>query len=300
MRGLGDPFLISEEIDRIAARLHQLGLKDLQGVGVDARYFAKNIYFDGQTDTTNPYDASVSSLAANFNTVNVRVRNGEIASGEKQTPLTPIASKLAANLPNGKHRINLGQSVRGAQYFAEVLIAKLNKTGFVVENKIMSAPIPNDVEFLFAHKNSRNLKQVVASMLEYSNNFIANQLYLLLGVERYGPPALVEKSSKALAEYVQSTFAWQNYLVVDGAGLSTRNRLSAEQLIEVLKKFEVYQDLMPSQGKHIRAKTGTLKFVSAYAGYLYKTEGRSKFALMINQPVNYFFRERLAEELLRY
>jgi len=57
---------------------------------------------------------------------------------------------------------------------------------------------------------------------------------------------------------------------------------------------------MPQQSSQIYAKSGTLKGVSCYAGYVFRDNEWQTFALLINQPVRYRFREQLAEELVYY
>ena len=300
VRGLGDPYLVSEELDLIVQRLQALGIKQLQGIAVDSSFFSEDIHFDGQGGSNNPYDASVSALAANFNTIKVRVAGNKITSGEAQTPITPLAKKIATALPDGTHRINLGQSHRSTQYFAQLLHAKLMSAGILIGHKYRHGLVASEAELLFVHKNSRTLQQMVAAMLQYSNNFIANHLYLLLGVENFGAPAHPRHSQQVFADYIEQHFQWLDYALVDGAGLSRQNRMSARQLTDVLQKFAKYRQLMPKQNQQIRAKTGTLKNVSTYAGYLQRNQQWSAFAVIINQPVNYFLRERLAEELLQY
>ena len=300
IEGLGDPYLVSEELDLIADRLHGLGVRWLRGVGVDTKYFSNGIQFDGHSGTENPYDAPVSALAANFNTIKIQVADGRARSGEPQTPITPLARLMASSLADGTHRVNLGRSLRSPQYFAELLKAKMGELGVKVENNFTHDTIPAGSKLLFKHFNSRDLGQVVASMLEYSNNFIANQIYLLLGAEIYGAPTRAEKSQRVFDEYIGENFQWTNYIVMDGAGLSRKNRLSTRQLVDVLQSLSKYRHVMPMQNKHILAKTGTLKHVSSYAGYLNRNQDWSMFALIINQPVSYFFRQRIAEELLQY
>ena len=298
VRGLGDPYLVSEELDLIVAKLATLQLVKLAGIGVDNSFFADNIFFSGQGNSNNPYDASVSALAANFNTIKVRVTADNISSGESQTPITPMAKKLAKQLPIGTHRINLGDSKHGPYYFAELLAAKLNAAGIIVDDKISQTTMPQKAELLYLHHNSRPLEQLIAAMLEYSNNFIANQLYLLLGAELYGAPAHPDKSRRFFKEYVTKRYSWLDYELQDGTGLSKQNRMSARQLLDVLQDFKKYRYLMPVQNQSIRAKTGTLKHISTYAGYLHREDGWAMFALLINQPVKYNYREQLAEELL--
>ncbi len=300
VKGLGDPFLVSEELDLIADRLHMLGVSQFSGIVVDDDYFQHNILISGQGNSDNPYDASVGALAANFNTLDVRVTKGRVARGELQTPITPLALTLAKKLPDGKHRINLGKAEYSAQYFVELLTAKLLEKGISVLNHGVMQAKSHELESLYTHYNSRTLHQVISAMLEYSNNFIANQLYLVMGAERFGAPATMEKAQRYTKEFVSQHFDWTDYSITDGAGLSRENRLSAWQLIDVLTGFADHQDLMPKQNSQILAKSGTLRGISAYAGYLQKKQQTLTFAVLINQPVRYRFREQLAEELLNH
>ena len=304
VKGLGDPFLISEELDVIAGEIKRLGVERLAKIIVDGSYFESKVNLSNQSKTNNPYHALASALAVNFNTIEVEVTEKGIISAEAQTPLTPLAKSLAQGLPIGRQRINLGYSEHSSRYFVELLSAKLRKIGIWVgesnddENNIQAIDVSNTKQ-LFIHANTRTLAQVVSAMLEYSNNFIANQLFLLLGVERYGPPASLDKSQRMLRRYLDQQFVWDEYTIEDGSGLSRLNQLSAKQLIDVLTNFAPYRDLMPQQSPKILAKSGTLKGVSCYAGYLHREDEWQAFAMLINQPVPYRFRERLAEELLR-
>ncbi len=300
VKGLGDPFLVSEEIDLIVEKIKRLNIQTFSSVEVDLSYFSESLNDIKVATTNNPYDASASALGANFNTIAVKVTDGVATSGEAQTPITAMAKSLAKGLANGRHRINLGIAKRAPQYFVEVLSEKLRHAGIVVKQTqaVAVESEARDLTFLFAHYNSRPLDQVIAAMLKYSNNFIANQLFLLLGAEKFGAPASFDKSARMLKEFIDVHFQWLQYAVYDGAGLSRNNRLSARHLTEIAKQFAPYRDLMPSQVGAIRAKSGTLSGVSCYAGYVLRGGEWLTFALLINQPVEYRFRERLAEELL--
>ena len=297
IQGLGDPFLISEEIDLIVRQLKAAGLTSINGIGVDETYFDSEIYFDGRGVSNNPYDAPANALAVNFNTVQVKIKNGEVAPGEKQTPLTAIALELARGLPEGEHRINIKDPDRSAPYFCEVLSAKLIAAGIHVGDTLVDSKVA-EVELILDYKNSHSVSEIVSAMLLYSNNFIANQLYLVLGAEKFGQPATLEKAQHRVAEFVEEHFQWKDYVLVDGSGLSRKNRLSAQQLISLLNEFRDYRSLLPRQNSMIFAKSGTLKGISTYAGYLNQQQAWWPFALMINQDIDYTFRERLAQQLL--
>jgi D-alanyl-D-alanine carboxypeptidase/D-alanyl-D-alanine-endopeptidase (penicillin-binding protein 4) len=299
VKGFGDPFLTSQELNKIASALKKKGLKQLNGISVDNHYFAADISIDGKTHTLNPYDAPVSALALNFNTLSVIRRDSKVYSGEKQTPLTPLAQKIADGLPNGYFRINIGDTQEHtSRYFAEVLQAKLKQQGIKVADFIGKGHVSADEKPFYRHKNSHTLTQIVSEMLEHSNNFIANQLFLMMGAQRYGAPANIYKSQQAAAEKVRNLFGWKQQIFYEGSGLSLKNQLSANQFIRVLQKFSPYKTLLKPQGKNILAKTGTLTGVSSYAGYLRKAKKWTPFALFINQPVQNGFRKQVAQELL--
>ncbi|MDH3608086.1 MAG: D-alanyl-D-alanine carboxypeptidase [Gammaproteobacteria bacterium] len=299
IKGYGDPYLVSEELDIIVNKVKQEGISELDGIGIDNSYFSKTMTIDGQGNSLNPYDATLGATAANFNTINIRVYENSISSSETQTPLTPLANELAKGLSIGTHRINLGDAEYGPRYFSELLKAKLNLSEIPTDALFQSGRIPSTAVLLFTHQNSKTLEHVISSMLEFSNNFIANQLFLALGAEIHDSPANLEKSQAVVSDYIKNNFNWTDYIIIEGAGLSRQNRMSALQLIDILDKFKAYRHLMPAQTQDIFAKSGTLKNVSTYAGYINRNDSWTPFAIMINQRVSFKFREEVALELLK-
>jgi D-alanyl-D-alanine carboxypeptidase/D-alanyl-D-alanine-endopeptidase (penicillin-binding protein 4) len=297
VKGYGDPFLVAEELERIAAALRARGVDRVTGIAVDDSYFAEGVEIDGRSGTDNPYDAPASALAANFNTINVRVTAGGMSSAEPQTPLTALARELARGLRPGEHRINLGTRPRAARYFAQLLAAKLQAAGVEVGRGPRDGRVAAGAELLYRHANTRALRSVLAAMLEYSNNFVANQLFLMLAEEGRGAPLTVEGAQRRMHAWVDARFGWRGYRIEDGAGLSRGNRLSARQLLDVLKALAPHRDLLPAQGPAIRAKSGTLRGVSCYAGFVERDGAWAPFSLLINQAVPYDLRLRVAEDL---
>ena len=297
IKGYGDPYITSEELESMIFQLKQKGLKKITDLKMDSRYFVDNIKINGRSQTNNPYDAPLSALALNFNTLSVRRNKQGIYSGEPQTPLTSIMRTFAKQLPYGKHRVNLKKQAYATRYFSEVFIKKLQQHGIEVKGKFLIANTDENLPIFYRHLNSKTLSETITAMLKYSNNFIANQLFLKLGAKEYGEPATIKKSQQAYSKKVKQLFNWDKTFY-EGAGLSRKNTLSAKELVEVLQQFAPYRALMKSQTPRIFAKTGTLTGVSSYAGYLYNNEKWQAFALLINQSVNGNFRKRIALELL--
>lgn len=299
VQGAGDPYLVSEELDLMAKAVRESGVTSVAGVGADDSLFAPTLDIPGRSDSDNPYDAPVTALAANFNTLNLRVKGGDVASAEPQTPLTPLAQRLGRSMANGTQRVNLKDKGLGARYFAELLSAKLEAAGVRVTGEPRVGRVPAGARPLLSHRNSRDLRAMLAAMLEYSNNFVANGLFLKLADRGDGGPITIAQAQQAMAGWIDKSFRWRDDRVEDGAGLSRGNRLSARQLVEVLGAFAPYRNLLPRQGDLILAKTGTLTGVSTYAGYVNRDGRWTPFSLLINQPVDAGLRKQVAVDLAR-
>jgi D-alanyl-D-alanine carboxypeptidase/D-alanyl-D-alanine-endopeptidase (penicillin-binding protein 4) len=299
VKGSADPYLVSEELDLIARSLRQRGVRSVAGIGTDDGLFAAGVEVSGRSSSDNPYDAPVTALAVNFNTVNLVNEGGRVRSGESQTPLTPSARELGRRLGPGKHRVNLKQRGPALRYFGELLGAKLTAAGIEVAPLLRTGRVPGGADPVYRHHNSRDLRAVLQSMLKYSNNFIANDLFLLLGGRGGAGPLTMAGAQRAAADWARESFGWRGFRIDDGAGLSRKNRLSARQLLDAVKAFAPYLDLLPSQNGRVRAKTGTLKGVSTYAGFARRNGRWEPFSLLINQPVAYNFRLQVADALAR-
>ena len=284
VRGQGDPMLVSEELAMMAGALKRRGLPVLSGIGIDASYYAPRIDIPGRSGSDNPYDAPVAALAVNFNTVNLRRKNGQLQSAEAQTPLTPIARKLGQRVGVQAKRINLRNAEDSATYFAEILRHKLIDVGIRVGHTIHRGRVPGSAKHLYRYENSRALPDVIKAMLRYSTNYIANTLFLDLGAEAFGSPATMEKATRYASEKIAESFGWQDFRVVEGAGLSRKNRISARQLIALLQAFHPWKALLPQRLDGVSAKTGTLNGIRSLAGYIEAGEGDRPFAILINSP----------------
>lgn len=297
IKGSGDPFLVSEELERIAKNLKQLGLVEIKAIGLDTSLFQKDLLMPGTEQTNNPYDAVPSAVAANFNTVNIKKVNGRVVSAETQTPLTAYAKGMGSRLQNGTLRVNTGRNPRNAEkYFAELLAAFLREQGVKTGDGIKIGPVPVQ-ELYYSHFNSRTLADMVRPMLEYSTNFIANQLILILSAETYRAPANPSDVQRYMEDTLARHFHWQNFTLKDGAGLSRQNRLSPAQLVQLLQAFRPWKHLMPEIEPGVYAKSGTLNNVSTLAGYIVKDNAWEPFALMMNEAVPYKLRNRIVRKL---
>lgn len=301
VKGYADPYLVSEELDRVVPMLKKNGVRQVSGIGLDDSFFGPDVEIAGRSSSDNPYDAPVTALAANFNTINL-VRNGDqIRSAETQTELTATARRFGLAGGAGKQRVNLRERDIAVRYFGELLAAKLAGAGIAVQDRQKNAPVPAGARLVYRHSNSRTLSDMLKPMLKYSNNFIANALFLRLAEPEGRGQVTMAAAKQRMTNFARQRFGWRDFRIDDGAGLSRANRLSARQLVDVVEAFAPYRDLLPEQegNPNVRAKTGSLRGVSCYAGYVRRKGVWAPFALLINQPVEYNLRRRVASSLVR-
>ncbi len=142
---------------------------------------------------------------------------------------------------------------------------------------------------LAAHR-SRPLREVAQGMLKYSTNLTAELIGLSASATRGSVPDSLAASGAAMADWMNTELGAKRAFFKDHSGLSDQSRLSASDMVKALNSAgpEGYlQDLMKNvtpldaRGRAIndaayavKAKTGTLNFVSSLAGYLTAPEGR--------------------------
>ncbi len=285
IKGYGDPLLISEVLSDIAGQLSKR-IAHVKAIITDTSYFSRSIRIPGRGHSTNPYDAPPSALSVNFNTIVVaRDEKGNIISGEPQTPLTPLARKIAKKIGATNGRYSIGEdSDLAAQYAGQLFKRFLLKAGVQVSGTIGPGLVGSDAELIYTHYSPFTLKQVIRKMLKYSSNFIANQLLITMGARSFGPPGTLAKGLKVFRQYVKKNLELKSPVIVEGSGISRSNQISAIEMMKVLIRFMPYHRLMRKQGR-VFYKTGTLKGVKTCVGYI--RDGNHNlypFVVFINRP----------------
>jgi D-alanyl-D-alanine carboxypeptidase/D-alanyl-D-alanine-endopeptidase (penicillin-binding protein 4) len=291
-KGFGDPTLVSEEIGLIGEQLRQQGLQRVQTLYIDTTAFALTTQVPGQEDSDNPYDAPVGPLSVNFNSVPIhKAADGQIVSGEAQTPTLPLMHELGATRPPGQYRVNIctrgcDPDRRMAQYAGELFRAILQRAGVAVNSLGGIRTVPaRGARLVSTHQSRQTLTEISRSTLHYSSNFMANLIFLTCGARQFGYPATWDKGQRAIhQELVRQVGqpAADAIVQVEGAGLSRDNRLTVRALLKVLESFQPQAQLLKREGG-VAVKTGTLTGVYNLAGYL--PNGQA-FVILLNQPAN--------------
>ncbi|MDD9891386.1 MAG: D-alanyl-D-alanine carboxypeptidase [Gammaproteobacteria bacterium] len=295
VRGLGDPFLVSEEIAAIAEVLSQRGLAEVRRLVMDDSAFEINGDLPLELNADDPYAARNSALAVNFNTVNLAWNaSGTLISGEEQTPLTPLAREFGASLSAGEpQRINLGSDpedgLRQAQQLFSYFLTESGVT--ILDSEFYQEAVSNEWAVFYEHSSSRSLREILTGMLRFSNNFIANQLFLTLGAQNDVFPATKYYAREVLQQQLSEIYGigigsdTQSLLMLEGSGLSRQQRSTASGMMRILETFRPYADLLPEINGALR-KSGTLTGVYNFSGYIQGPDGLYPYVILTNQETN--------------
>ena len=194
-------------------------------------------------------------------------------------------------LPKGHYARSASVVISDILHYNESMLRHLLRISHInVSGEVTPEPAPQGLSTLATH-DSHPLHELIRDMLKKSDNIIAGSLFKKLGQLHSGQSGSWKNGSLAVADILQQKAAidTQSMNVLDGSGLSPENRVSPEQMMEVLDfafhhEHTSYEFIsaLPVAGrdgtlKHrlsnipgrIRAKTGTMadSGVSSLAGY---------------------------------
>ena len=287
IKGYGDPLLISEVVADISRQLAQLlsGEPVLNSLRLDESYFVQQLTIPGVTDSSQPYDAPNGALCVNFNTVHFRRSEGRYISAEPQTPLLPFALERIRSREAKGGRVVLSPIKHENTLYAGALFRYfLEQEGLRFDGSIKIGKLGPADQLVLTYQSPYALTSIIAKLLEHSNNFITNQLLITAGARTHGAPGSLKKGLQTARRFARANLGIEGLNLVEGSGISRQNKISARQMITVLKHFEPYHQLMRFAEKEFY-KTGTLRGISTRAGYLVGANTlRYPFVVMFNTP----------------
>lgn len=284
IKGFGDPLLTSETVAEIAESLAATTAR-VKDLVLDDSHFARPLEIPGVSASDRPYDAPNGALCVNFNTVFFEKKNGRFVSAEPQTPLLPIVLDRvrASGLSRGRIVLSHDES-RVTLYTGRLFEHFLRQAGVEISGDVRIGPVQPKDRLVHRHVSPFTLRDIIAKLLDHSNNFTTNQILIAGGVEIFEPPGTLEKGVAAAQIFARNVLGLEHIRISEGSGISRNNRLTATEMIKVLGAFTPHRSLLRTEGRQCY-KTGTLRGVSTRAGYVENRGGElHRFVVMINTP----------------
>jgi serine-type D-Ala-D-Ala carboxypeptidase/endopeptidase (penicillin-binding protein 4) len=164
---------------------------------------------------------------------------------------------------------------------AELLENSLKEKGVIVHHQVKD----EKEKKVFHITYSPTVEEIVHLTNQKSINLYAEHLLKKMGEvsEGEGSSAAGVRAVKKFLK--EKGIDLSGMLIADGSGLATKNLITTEQLVSLLKVmkkseyFPIFFDSLPEQKDSIRAKSGTASLIKGYAGY----SNDIAFAILINQ-----------------
>jgi serine-type D-Ala-D-Ala carboxypeptidase/endopeptidase (penicillin-binding protein 4) len=324
--GRGDPSLKTSHLNLLAQRLSQRGIRQVSLLVGDDTYFrgaATNPNWDIE-DTLQGFGAPVNSLMLNQNGIGLtlfpqtvgrslrvqwddptdtsdwRLNNQSVTVSAGQGEFVEVARDRTQPIINIEGQLRAGSASEPVatsisnpgnyllQKFRNALTQA--KITVVQSTLVRATPVPSgEVELVFL--DSPTLTDLLKETNQESNNIYAEVLLKTVG--RVQTPDNLDARISGITAVKPILFAVgvppMQYMMVDGSGLASNNRASAEALTKTLQGMaqspnaQVFRASLPvagvsgtlknrfrgtaAQGR-LQAKTGTISGVASLSGYL--------------------------------
>lgn len=350
VRGSGDPKFVLERIQAAFAALQGQGVQVILGdMVLDHSAFEIDPHhdpaaFDGEG--LRPYNAAPDALLVNFKSVILRFTpdaQAGVARVSSEPPLAGLAIDATVPLARGKGcgdwrgdlqgRFDNPNAIRfegryppgcgeriwpvayqdPTSYAARALEGLWRASGGLITGKVRTGATPPGVRLLHEAR-SLPLSDIITDVNQWSNNVMAQQVFLTLG--RLAPPRLdsattprgplqpirpgrFERSREVLRTWWVNTFGLKYSAPVldNGSGLSRDERITPESLAQLLRHAannpngQTFVQSLAIAGVNgtaarlaqgpgsaargnARVKTGTLRDVTGIAGYVQAQDGQ--------------------------
>lgn len=319
LAGGGDPTLETNALADMASQLKATGLREITGrlrvaegalpqlplidpsqpdhVGYNPSISGLNlnfnrVYFEWKQATEDAYDVAMDARSDRYRP---RVTVADMRIEDRDLPVFTYANS------GGRDRWTVARSALGQEggrwlpvrhpgaYTAEVFQTLAGAHGIQLRlgDQVPGSSIAGSI--LVEH-TSEDLREVLRQMLRWSTNITAEAAGLSATGARNLNNTSLERSGKAMADWLEATYGANRPSFVDHSGLGDASRLTPRDMVHALTNAgaesllrgilkDIYLrdrdgETMRDSATKIVAKTGTLNFVSTLAGYIRTANGR--------------------------
>jgi serine-type D-Ala-D-Ala carboxypeptidase/endopeptidase (penicillin-binding protein 4) len=335
IKGQGDPKLVAERLWLLMRRVQGLGIRSIDGdIVLDRSAFDAGTQdpsaFDGEP--LRPYNAAPDALLLNFKAlVMTFTPQGGQARVHLEPPLAGVALPLGVPLSGGecndwrsglKADFSDAQRVRFAgaypvacgektwpiayvdprSYAARAVEGMWQQIGGKLTGQVREGRVPEMLAPAF-EQSSPPLAEIIRDINKFSNNVMAQQVFLTLGLQR-GGAGTFEAARTVIKQWWRERFGGEPPSFGNGSGLSREERVTPLQLARLLQAAwasPFMPELMSSlpvsgidgtmrrtRGKTAglaHLKTGSLRDVLGVAGYVQGASGKRYVLVAIaNDP----------------
>ena len=343
--GTGDPSLVMERVWLLLRQLRDAGVHDIRGdIVLDHSGFAPSARSAADFDNapSEPYNVLPDALLMNFRAVTLSFQPDPAAHVARVSAEPPLAGlKVEATVPLGKGgcgdwrgalKLAAGDPSQWrfagaypascgprnwplaypepASYESRLVGALWREVGGKLKGRVHDGTLPEGATPLFTFE-SPQLAQIVRDINKYSNNTMAEQLFLTLAwnasaeLSATASDVRQEQARAVLVQWLHQRLgaAADSVVVANGSGLARETRISARTLGQLLQTdwaSPIMPELMSSlpingvdgtlrrstaQAGRAHLKTGSMRDVVAVAGYVLADSGR-RYVLVavINDP----------------
>ena len=335
VRGSGDPRMVVERVWLLMRRLQGLGIQKIQGdIVLDRSAFdlpeRNPASFDGEP--LRPYNAAPDALLVNFKslvfqfvpdrTANLARIHVEPPLGGVQFPTTvplsnadcsdyrsslradwadPLRIRFAGSFPAVCGEKVWPVAYAAPQQFAARAIGGMwQQVGGQLVGQVRDGVVPANLQPVFSVE-SPALSEVIRDINKFSNNVMAQQLFLTLGQQARGTGSW-DASREAMQAWWRDRIGGEVPVFDNGSGLSREDRISAlglARLLQFVWGSPTMSELMSSlpvsglDGTLKRSKsqsiahlkTGSLRDVAGIAGFVDTANGKRLILVaVLNHP----------------
>lgn len=269
LKGGGDPSFVSETLWKLVNQVTRSGLKTVEGsLIIDSSLFntnsrkAKWIFERDQS-----FNALVSALSFNWNSVNVYIRPGDkkmdptkvfldpensflklnnlsntrgikskikVRRIKSRNPLTGDVIQVTGSLPLGHSEKVVYKNISNPVLWTGYQTMEfLRRRGIVVEGDIYEGLTPASAKEI-ASVEGRSVFRLVQDMMKFSSNFIADSLIFHLSLlDKNKKRGVWKQGLKKVNQYLRD-IGVKEYNFVSPSGLSRQNKFKPRDILRIL------------------------------------------------------------------